>query len=156
MSVLRRANRTAASPEPARDLPFVDAVAVLAALLLAYAARAAFGSNYPFEWDSIAPFVRSALPVSVGALLLSAAALDLYGRRAAAADLGAQLAAVAYATAVTALVGIYWGGATPPTLPLVLTAAVCLAVCMHGGRRLYWRIAGPDMAPGPSGLPSDG
>jgi hypothetical protein len=127
---------------PARDLPFVDVVAVLAALFLAYATRAALSSNFPFEWSAIAPFVRVALPVSACALLLSAAALGLYGDRAAEAGAREHVAATAYATAVTSVVGVFWGGALPPTAPLVLTAAVCLAACLHFGRRLYWRFAG--------------
>jgi hypothetical protein len=130
---------------PARDLPFVDAAAVLAALFLAYGIRAAIGSNYPFEWASVAPFVRVALPVSLCALLLSAAALGLYGRHAADAGVREHVAATAYAVAVTTVIGIYWGGASPPTLPLVSTAAVSLAVCMHAARQLYWGVAGDEL-----------
>jgi hypothetical protein len=129
------------APAPARDLPFVDAAAALAALFLAYGARAAFSSNYQFEWASVAPFVRVALPVSLCALLLSAAALGLYGRSAAGAGARAHVAAAAYAAAAATAVGIYWE-AQPPTLPLVLTGAACLAACVHAGRRLYWRVAG--------------
>jgi hypothetical protein len=120
---------------------FVDAAAVLTALFLAYGARAAISSNYQFEWASVAPFVRVALPVSLCALLLSAAALGLYGRHAAGAGARVHVAAAAYAAAVATAVGVYWGG-QPPTVPLVLTGAVCLAACVHGGRRFYWRVAG--------------
>ncbi len=126
------------SAKPARDLPFVDAAAVVAALFLAYGIRAAFGPNYPFEWDSIAPFVRVGLPVSVCALLLSAAALGLYGDDADGAGARQHLAATAYAVAGATAIGIYWGGATPPTIPLVLTAFACLAALVHLGRRVYW------------------
>ncbi|HEU0019110.1 MAG TPA: hypothetical protein VFQ14_02340 [Thermoleophilaceae bacterium] len=139
IDALRERSRSAV---PARDLPFVDATAVVAALFLAYGTRAALGSNYPFEWSAIAPFVRVALPVAVCALLLSAAALELYGDRAAEAGARQHLAATAYAVSVTVTVGIFWGGALPPTLPLVLTAAGFLAACLHFGRRLYWRVAG--------------
>lgn len=142
MSLVSALRERIRSAEPARDLPFVDAGAVLAALFLAYATRAALSSNYPFEWASVAPFVRVALPVGICALLLSVAALGLYGDRAAAAGLREHLAATAYAVAVTAAIGIFWGGALPPTAPLVLTAAVFLAACLHFGRRLYWRVAG--------------
>lgn len=133
---------------PPRDLPFVDAAAVLAALFLAYGARAKISSHYQFEWDSVAPFVRVALPVCLCALLLSAAALGLYGPRAATAGARVHVAAAAYAAAVATVAGTYWGGLYPPTVPIVLTAAACLAVCLHLGRRLYWRLAvsatGPD------------
>lgn len=126
--------------QPARDLPFVDAAAVLAALFLAYGVRAAVSSNYAFGWSSVAPFVRIALPVCLCALLLSAAALGLYGRGAAEAGLRAHVAAAAYASAVATVVGIYWGGAVPPTAPLVIVAAACLAACLHCGRHIYWRL----------------
>ena len=86
---------------PARDLPFVDAGAVVAALFLAYGTRAAIGPNYPFEWSAVAPFVRVAAPVAVCALLLSAAALELYGDRAAEAGVLEHLAATVYAASVT-------------------------------------------------------
>lgn len=142
MSRVRAVRESDGAAMPARDLPFVDAGAVLAALFLAYGTRAAISSNYSFEWSAIAPFVRVALPVSVCALLLSAAALGLYGDRAVKAGAREHVAAVAYAIAVTAAVGIFWGGALPPTGPLVLTAAACLVACQHFGRRLYWRFAG--------------
>ncbi len=142
MSRVRAVRESIGAGVPARDLPFVDAAAVLAALFLAYGARAALSSKYSFEWSAIAPFVRVALPVAVCALLLSAAALGLYGDRAAEAGAREHVAATAYAVAVTAAVGIFWGGAVPPTAPLVLTAAVCLVACQHFGRRLYWRFAG--------------
>jgi hypothetical protein len=132
--------------EPARDLPFVDACAVVVALFLAYGARAATSPNYPFEWDGVAPFVQVALPVSLCALLLSAAALGLYGPRAVEAGVREHVAAAAYATAIAATVGIYWGGAVPPTAPLVLTGGVCLAACLHGGRLLYRRVGGAERA----------
>jgi hypothetical protein len=131
-----------AADAPARELPFVDALAVLAALFLAYGLRAAQSPHYVLEWTSVAPFVRAALPVAVCALLLSAAALDLYGRDASTASARQLLAAAAYATAIAAAVGVFWGDASAPTAPLVLTAGVCLAGCLYGGRRLYWRRAG--------------
>ncbi|HYI80939.1 MAG TPA: hypothetical protein VEW67_08785 [Thermoleophilaceae bacterium] len=142
MSRVRAVRESLGPAAPARDLPFVDAAAVLAALFLAYGARAVFSSKYSFEWSAIAPFVRVALPVAVCALLLSAAALGLYGDRAAEAGVREHVAATAYAVAVTVAIGIFWGGAAPPTAPLVLTAAVCLIACQHFGRRLYWRSAG--------------
>lgn len=126
---------------PARDLPFVDAAAVVAALFLGYAVRAANSPHYPFEWNGIAPFVRLALPVSLCVLLLSAAALGLYGERAAEAGLRQHVAAVAYAVAAATAIGIYWGGQSAPTVPVVLTVAILLAALLHGGRLLYWRLA---------------
>ncbi|HYI99127.1 MAG TPA: hypothetical protein VEX36_05535 [Thermoleophilaceae bacterium] len=125
---------------PARDLPFVDAAAAVTALFLAYGARAAASSHYPFEWAAIAPFVRIALPVSLAAVLLCTAALGLYGDRAVAAGWRTHVAAAAYAVAVAAAIGTYWGGLSPPTLPLLLTAAACLGVLQYGGRRLYWQV----------------
>lgn len=142
MSLARRLEEWRGVPLPARDLPFIDAGAVLVALFLAYATRAALSSNFPFAWDSVAPFVRVALPVAVCALLLSAAAMALYGSRAADAGLREHAAAIAYAVAVTAAVGVFWGGALPPTAPLIFTAAVYLLACVHLGRRCYWRMAG--------------
>ena len=142
MSRVHAARESIGAAVPARDLPFVDAAAVLAALFLAYGARAALSSNYSFEWAAIAPFVRIALPVAVCALLLSAAALGLYGERAAEAGAREHVAAAAYAVAITAAIGIFWGRVAPPTAPLVLTAAACLVACQHLGRRLYWRFAG--------------
>lgn len=139
--IARRLRQIRLRSAPARDLPFVDAAAVLAALFLAYGARAKLSSNYQFEWDSVAPFVRVALPVCLCALLLSAAALGLYGPRAATAGARAHVAAAAYAAAVATVVATYWGGAYPPTVPVVLTAAASLAACLHLGRRLYWRLA---------------
>lgn len=141
MSPLRVIRQPIRAAMPARDLPFVDAGAVLVALFLAYATRAALSSNYPFEWSAIGPFVRVALPVGVSALLLSAAALGLYGDRAGEAGAREHVAAAAYAVAVTVAVGIFWGGAAPPTAPLVLTAAIYLAACLHLGRRLYRSLA---------------
>jgi hypothetical protein len=142
MSRVRAVRQSIGAGVPARDLPFVDAAAVLVALFLAYGARAAFSSEYSFEWSAIAPFVRGALPVAVCALLLSTAALGLYGDRAAGAGAREHVAATAYAVAATVAIGIFWGGAVPPTAPLVLAAAVCLIACQHFGRRLYWHLAG--------------
>jgi len=129
---------------PARDLPFVDAVALLAALFVGYAVRAAGSPHYTFDWAGIAPFVRLALPVSLCALILSAAALGLYGERAAKAGLREHLAAVAYAAAVAIGVGIYRGGPSKPTVFVALTLTACLAVSFYGARLLYWRLATAD------------
>ena len=123
---------------PSRDLPFVDAAAVVVALFVAYAARAATNATYPLDWSGVAPYARAALPVSLAALLLAAASLGLYGPRAIAGTLREHLAAVAYATAVVAVVGTYYGGQFPPTLVL-LPGSVALLAALHAGRRLYRR-----------------
>lgn len=140
MSRLRLPRRLAGQAVPARDLPFVDAAAVIAALFLGYAVRAANSPHYPFEWAGIAPFVRLALPVSLCALLLSAAALGLYGERAAQAGVRQHVAAAAYAAAATAAIGAYWGGQSAPTVPVLVTVSILLAALLHGGRLLYWRV----------------
>lgn len=123
---------------PERDLPFVDAVAVVVALVLAYGARAATNATYPLAWDGVAPPVREALPVCLATFLLSAAALGLYGRGARGTDALRVLAAVSYCTAAVAVVGTWWGGEFPPTLVL-LPGAVFLFAAAYAGRRLYWR-----------------
>jgi len=139
---------------PARDLPFVDAAVVIAALFLGYGARAAASSNYPLEWAGVAPYVRLALPVTLCALLLSAAALGLYGDRAADAGARQHVAAAVYTAAAAAAIGLYWGGAASPSVPVLLTATVFLAACLHVGRRLYWHVAQAESSPaGPSSSP---
>jgi hypothetical protein len=129
------------SPQPARDLLFVDAAALLTALFVGYGIRAAVSANYPLAWSGVAPYVRIALPVALCALLLSAAALGLYGDRAVRAGVREHLAAVAYAAAVATVVGVYWGGPATPTVSVAAVLALCVAAAVYAARRLYWRLA---------------
>ena len=139
MTALDRLARSLGPPVPARDVPFVDALAVLVALSIAYAARAATSATYPLAWSGVEPYVRHALPLCVAAVLLAVAATGLYGAEAASAGLLAHAVPVAYATALVAVAGTVWGGPFPPTFVLI-PGFVAAVAAIHSGRRLYWRL----------------
>jgi hypothetical protein len=129
------------SPQPARDLVFVDAAAVTIALFIAYAVWAATKSSYPLSWDGVWPPVRQALPVSALAAILSCAALGLYGSGAPLARLRTHVAAVAYATALVVVIAAWYRGDVPQ-IGVVVAALIAGSALIHLGRRFYWRVAG--------------
>ena len=142
MTAPSRLARFLGPPVPARDVPFVDALAVLVGLSIAYAARAATSATYPLAWSGVEPYVRHALPLCVAAVLLAAAATGLYGAGAASAGLREHAVPVAYATALVGVAGTVWGGPFPPTFVL-LPGFVATVISLYSGRRLYWtRLAG--------------
>ena len=125
---------------PHRDLVFVDAAAAVVTVFASVVAvRLIRGLDFPFAWSLVWPTARTALAISVAAILLSAAAMGLYGPDAEKAPLLRQLAAVAYAAAAVILVFVNSGGGRPGWDLLV--GAVVALVVVPLGRRLYWSVA---------------
>jgi hypothetical protein len=129
------------TPQPPRDLFFLDSLAVIVALFVGYAFWAATKAAYPMSWGGIWPLVRHALPVTVLAAILSCASLGLYGAAAARAGLREHAAAAGSAAAIAVVVAAWYGGDTPP-LAAVVPGVLAAAALIHFGRRLYWRVAG--------------
>lgn len=147
MNVVATLRRRLGPPLPARDLVFVDALAVVAAVFVFVCApRIILAVDHPLTWARIWPLVRHAIPLSVTAMLLSAAAAGLYGERAARASLAEQIAPVAYAVAIVIGAFIYYSGASPPVW-MLLIGVVAALVLVPLGRWLYWRVAGAGSSP---------
>ena len=127
------------SPQPSRDLVFVDAAAVTLAIFVAYAVWAAGKASYPLSWDGVWPPTRQALPISALATILSCAGLGLYGAGAPLARLRTHVAAIAYATALVVVVAAWYRGDVPQ-ISVVVVGLVAGSAGLHLGRRLYWRL----------------
>ena len=138
MTAIPRSLARRFTPQPPRDLFFLDSLAVILALFVGYAFWAATKAAYPLSWGGVWPLVRHALPVTVLAAILSCASLGLYGAGGARAGLREHAAAAVSTAAIAVVVAAWYEGDTPP-LAVIAAGVVAAVAAIHLGRRLYWR-----------------
>ena len=126
-------------PNASRELPVLDAVAIVAAVLAAYTLRTGLRPFDPLSPAAILASARPALPLCLATGFLVFSAAGLYDDPPARPRVRPLVSAIAFAMAVIALVSVLWGDPSWRWF-LLLSGFALASAALYLARILYWRL----------------
>jgi len=127
------------APHPDVELPLVDSIAVMGAMVFTFALEVWINPSLQVSFREIIKATGQAAPLVVASVLLTMSTAGLYRATAARVEWEVLVGRLAFAAAIVAAGSASFAEA-PPRPRVLLVGYVAIVVAMVGARHLYARL----------------